>query len=265
MPIPRNEPLWQQVVTMRTDPVRVAYAEWLASQGAKDAAQLITIQLEIAKSLGTGSAQAWVNSSRLERDARGLQKKLGDTGFYWKGFPARVVVTGPAKLKAVPVEHAVLRTLPAGIFDQLLAAKVRALTIQPIHVPALVKHPLLHQLVWLRVLDSRLDRAFWDGVERAAPKALLYVDSDRVSIENEDDEDTVSIEQDMLARPCWRCPLTTWGPRPTIARVLACADAGTRPKPGAFGYEVSRTRDVERPPKTFAEVVAPETWDPEKE
>jgi hypothetical protein len=260
--------LWQQVVTTRADPVREAYAQWLASQGAKDAAQLVTLQIEIAKSLGSGSAQAWVNSARPERDARALQKRLGDTSFHWKGFPARVVVTGAQpKLRAVPVEHVVLRGLPTGIFDALHAAGARALTIAASHAQAaqaLVKHPLLHQLAWLRVQDSRLDAAFWDGVERAAPKSLLYVDSDRVSIEIEDDE-SVGIEEDMLKRPCWRCPLTTWGPRPTITRVLACADAGKHPQPGMFGYEVSRTRDVERPPKTFAEVVAPETWDPEKE
>jgi len=251
-------------MTTRADPVRVAYGQWLAGQGARDAAQLVTVQMEIAASLGTGSAQAWVSSARLERDARALQKKLGDTSFHYKGFPARVVVTGPAKLKQIPVEHVVLRGAPS--FDALADAKVRALTIGAQHAPALVKHPLLHQLAWLRVLDSRLDRAFWDGVERAAPRSLLYVDADRVSIELEDDDEgTVSIDEPMLARPCWRCPLTTWGPRPTITRVLACADAGKRPQPGMFGYEVSRTRDVERPPKTFAEVVAPETWDPEKE
>jgi uncharacterized protein (TIGR02996 family) len=282
----RNEALWQQVVATRTDAARLAYAGWLASQGAKDRAKLVELQLEIAKSLGSGSAQAWVNSARLERDARALLRKnlpawkaeeKHDTAFYWKGFPARVTLSkaGDARLRALPVEHAVVRgaATPA-ILDELAARGVRALTIDGAPIaPALAKHALVHQLVWLRARDARLDRAFWDGVEKAAPKALLYVDGDRgVAIEEEDASDgdvVVSVDQAMLARPCWRCPCTTWGPRPTLTRVLAAADAvragGKPPKPGMFSYEVSRTRDVERPPKTFDEVVAPETWDPEKE
>ena len=273
--MPRNEPLWQQVVASRDDAVRAAYAQWLASQGALDRAKLITIQLEIAASLASGSAQSWVNSSRPERDARALVRKHGaawkaeerhDTAFYYKGFPARATVSAPnnAKLRELPVEHVVLRATQPAVLDELAARGVRALTIQANHVAmaqALVKHRLLQQLLWLRVREPRLDRAFWDGVEKAAPKALLYVDADHVGIEDYDDG-IYSVDQAMLARPAWRCPFTTWGPRPTQTRVLSCTKRLT---PGAFSYEVSVVRDVERPPKTFDEVVAPETWDPEKE
>lgn len=289
--VPRNEALWQEVVRSRADGARVAYAKWLASQGAHDRARLVELQLEIAQTLGSGSAQAWVNSSRLERDARGLVRKHQaawraddryDGTFYYKGFPARVVASATAradargKLEAIPVEHVVLRSFQTpAIFDELHARGVRALTIASQHVQAataLVKHPLLQQLAWLRVVEPRLDRAFWDGVEAAAPRALLYVDADRVSIEHHertDDDTIISIEEPMRKRPCWRCPATTWGPRPSLVRVLACADAlrmgGKRPQPGMFSYEASLVRDIDRPPKTFAEVVAPETWDPERE
>lgn len=289
--VPRNEALWQEVARSRADGARVAYAKWLASQGAQDRARLVELQLEIAQTLGTGSAQAWVNSSRLERDARGLVRKHQaawraddkyDGAFYYKGFPARVVASASradvrGKLEAIPVEHVVLRAYSApAIFDDLHARGVRALTIATQHVPAataLVKHPLLQQLAWLRVIEPRLDRAFWDGVEAAAPRALLYVDADRVSIEHHertDDDTTISIDEPMLKRPCWRCPATTWGPRPSLVRILACADAirmagGKRPQPGMFSYEASVVRDIDRPPRTFAEVVAPETWDPERE
>ncbi len=289
--LPRNEALWQEVVASRSDGARAAYARWLASQGAHERAQLITLQLEIAQSLGSGSAQAWVNSARPERDARAILRRhlaawktdeRHDTAFYWKGFPARATVSATARadaqarLRALPVEHVVLRSWSSpAIFDDLAARGVRALSIAGNHVAAasaLVKHPLVHQLAWLRVAEPRLDRAFWDALEQAAPKALLYVDADRVSIElHEPDggDTTISIDEPMLRRPCWRCPCTTWGPRPTLARVLACADAiragAKRPQPGLFSYEVSLARDVDRPPRTFAEVVAPETWDPEKE
>ncbi|MGE5187197.1 MAG: hypothetical protein ACM31C_34345 [Acidobacteriota bacterium] len=287
--MPRNEALWQEVVTSRADGARVAYAKWLEGQGARERAQLIMLQLEIAQGLGSGSAQAWVNSSRLERDARALVRKhlaawktdeRHDTAFHYKGFPARVAVN-PAnraelgKLKALPVEHVLLRGFSSpAIFDELAARGVRALTIGANHaaaVAALARHPLVHQLAWLRA--QGVERAGWDALEAAAPRALLYVDADRVSIEqveHDGGDTTIAIDEAMLKRPCWRCPYTTWGPRPTLARVLACADAirgGTakRPQPGMFSYEVSLARDVERPPKTFAEVVAPETWDPEKE
>jgi uncharacterized protein (TIGR02996 family) len=292
--VPKNEALWQEVVTSRADAARVAYARWLTSQGAQDRARLIELQLEIANGLATGSAQAWVNSARPERDARALLRRnlpawkteeRHDTAFYWKGFPARVVVTAAmksnevgAKLRALPVEHVVLRGVSSpAVFDELAARGVRAITIAGSHVQlatAVMKHALVHQVVWLRAHEARLDRAFWDSFEKAAPNALLYVDADRgLAIEEEDaseGEPMISVDAATLERPCWRCPCTTWGPRPTLTRVLACADAiragrMKKPRPGMFSYEVNRVRDVERPPKTFDEVVAPETWDPEKE
>ena len=182
-----------------------------------------------------------------------------------------------ARLRAIPTEHVSLRGMSSpAILDELLERGVRALSILGSHAQvssALLAHPLVHQLAWIRADETRLDRTFWDALERVAPKALLYVDAGRgVSIEAQEviDGDTIaSIDEATLVRPCWRCPSTTWGPRPTLTRVLACADAiragAKRPKPGMFSYETSMARDVDRPPRTFAEVVAPETWDPEKE
>src|SRR5207249_1019422 len=112
----------------------------------QDRARLVTIQLEIAHGLASGSAQAWVDSSRLERDARAILRRhlaawkadeRHDTAFYWKGFPARVVVTAAmqraeaqARLRAIPTEHVSLRGMSSpAILDELLERGVRALSI----------------------------------------------------------------------------------------------------------------------------------------